>query len=98
MQEGTCPEKPVMKRNFIPLLAVAFVVAIASTGIFYGLFVGKLKSAPAQTVVVAAKPLKPGVVISKSDLTTMGWASPQVPKGMYDTSDRVVGQTVTVGI
>ena len=43
-----------MKKNLVPLLGIAFVVAIISTGIFYGLFVGKLKSAtiaPGSTVL-----------------------------------------------
>jgi hypothetical protein len=34
-----------MKKNLVPLLGIAFVVAIVSTGIFYGLFVGRLKTA-----------------------------------------------------
>ena len=87
-----------MKRNLVPLLAVAFVVAIASTGIFYGLFVGKLKSTPAQTVVTAAKPLKPGAVIQKADLSSMTWAGPEVPKGMYGNPDQIAGQTVVQSI
>ena len=32
------------KNNMLKLLGIAFVVAIASTGIFYGLFVNKLSS------------------------------------------------------
>jgi len=90
----TARAKLLMKRNLVPLLAVAFVVAIASTGIFYGLFVGKLKSSPAQTVVVAAKPLPPGTTVAKTDLALIQWASSQIPKGMYASVDRLVGQTV----
>ena len=40
------------KNNMLKLLGIAFVVAILSTGIFYGLFVNKLSRARA-----AAKPL-----------------------------------------
>ena len=32
------------KNNLLKLLGIAFVVAIVSTGIFYGLFVNKLSS------------------------------------------------------
>ncbi len=51
----------MMKRNIVPLLGIAFVVAIISTGIFYGLFAGKLRSSvgelPVQSIVVAARTL-----------------------------------------
>src|SRR5271167_4972710 len=61
-----------MKRNMVPLLGIAFVVAIISTGIFYGLFAGKLRSSvgelPVQSVVVAARNLTPGTVLQASDL------------------------------
>ena len=50
-------------------LGIAFVVAIIATGIFYGLFVGKLSSTPGngKTIVVAAKELKAGAVLEASD-------------------------------
>ncbi len=60
-----------MKRNMVPLLGIAFVVAIISTGVFYGLFAGKLRSsseAPGHAIVVAARDLDRGTVIQKSDL------------------------------
>jgi Flp pilus assembly protein CpaB len=61
-----------MKRNMVPLLGIAFVVAILSTGLFYGLFAGKLHSAgtqgPSQTLVVAARNLDRGTVLQASDL------------------------------
>ena len=61
-----------MKRNIVPLLGIAFVVAIISTGIFYGLFAGKLRSSvgdvPTQSVVVAARALSPGTVLHAEDL------------------------------
>ena len=61
-----------MKRNIVPLLGIAFVVAIISTGIFYGLFAGKLRSSvgelPTQSIVVAGRALKPGTVLRAEDL------------------------------
>src|SRR5579864_4971842 len=61
-----------MKRNIVPLLSIAFVVAIVSTGIFYGLFAGKLRSSvgelPGQSIVVAARNLDPGTVVQATDL------------------------------
>src|ERR1700682_1528731 len=60
-----------MKRNMVPLLAIAFVVAIISTGVFYGLFAGKLRSSselPGHAIVVAARDLDRGTVIQPTDL------------------------------
>ncbi len=61
-----------MKRNIVPLLGIAVVVAILSTGVFYGLFAGKLRSASAETsgqaIVVAARDLDRGTVLQASDL------------------------------
>lgn len=55
----------------VPLLGIAFVVAIISTGVFYGLFAGKLRSSselPGHAIVVAARDLDRGTVIQRSDL------------------------------
>jgi Flp pilus assembly protein CpaB len=60
-----------MKRNMVPLLGIAFVVAIISTGVFYGLFAGKLRSSsdlPGHAVVVAVRDLDRGTVIQPSDV------------------------------
>src|SRR5579862_2430264 len=60
-----------MKRNIVPLLGIAFVVAIISTGVFYGLFAGKLRSSsevPGHALVVAARDLERGTVIQPGDL------------------------------
>jgi len=60
-----------MKRNMVPLLGIAFVVAIISTGVFYGLFAGKLRSSsdlPSHGIVVAARDLDRGTVLEPGDL------------------------------
>ncbi len=60
-----------MKRNMVPLLGIAFVVAIISTGVFYGLFAGKLRSSsdlPGHAIVVAARDLDRGTVVQPGDL------------------------------
>jgi flagella basal body P-ring formation protein FlgA len=60
-----------MKKNMVPLLGIAFIVAIISTGVFYGLFAGKLRSSselPSHGIVVAARDLDRGTVIQASDL------------------------------
>jgi Flp pilus assembly protein CpaB len=64
-----------MKRNMVPLLGIAFVVAIISTGVFYGLFAGKLRSSssdvPGQPVVVAVRDLQRGAVLTAADLRVL---------------------------
>jgi pilus assembly protein CpaB len=85
-----------MKRNLVPLIGIAFVVAVATTGIFYGLIVGKLDatSSPQQSLVIAARNLTPGTPITANDVKLMPWASKTVPKGAFQSVDQAVGQTV----
>lgn len=89
------------KNNLLKLLGIAFVVAIVSTGIFYGLFVNKLKSNidSGKMLVVAAKALKPGMVLQPVDVKLIPWPAGQLPKDAYASVDQVVGNTVfdTIG-
>lgn len=61
-----------MKRNIVPLLGIAFVVAIISTGVFYGLFAGKLRSTttelPGRSIVVASRNLERGTAVKSGDV------------------------------
>jgi len=84
------------KNNLLKLLGIAFVVAIVTTGIFYGLFVNKLSSSTGsgKTVVVAARPLKSGAVVVVADLKTIQWPGEHTPKGTFATPDQVIGKTV----
>jgi pilus assembly protein CpaB len=84
------------KNNLVKLLGVALVVAIIATGIFYGLFVNRLSSSTGtgRTLVVAAKPLKPGTIVAVADVKTIPWPTDQLPKGAYETPDQVAGNTV----
>lgn len=84
-----------MKRNMVPLLGIAFVVAIISTGIFYGLFAGKLRSSsdiPGHSVVVAARDLERGTVIQASDLRIS--EAPGILAGSFSKLDEAVGATL----
>jgi Flp pilus assembly protein CpaB len=85
-----------MKRNLVPLLGIAFVVAVATTGIFYGLFVGKLDATatPQTSVVVAARDLAPGTPVTSADVKLAPWASKTLPKGGFVNIDDVVGQKI----
>jgi len=84
------------KNNLYKLLGIAFVVAIISTGIFYGLFVNRLSSnsGNGRMMVVAAKALKPGTVLQASDVRLLPWPGDQLPKGGFGRADQVIGNTV----
>jgi Flp pilus assembly protein CpaB len=84
-----------MKRNFVPFLVIAFVVAIISTGIFYGLVVARLRSGPSSTgksVVVAARNLDRGTVLQAADVKLAAWG--EVPPGALTTVSQVAGFTL----
>lgn len=87
------------KKNLVPLFGVAFIVAILSTGVFYGLFVGKLNSASTPTagigkVWVAAKALDRGSVMKPEDLQEINWPQPPLPAGAVTKLDDLAGKTL----
>ena len=84
-----------MKRNIVPLLGIAFVVAIISTGVFYGLFAGKLRSSSdlgGRGIVVAARDLDRGTVLQASDLRVDGLQG--ALEGAFSEPRQVVGATL----
>lgn len=84
------------KTNLLKLLGIALVVAIVSTGIFYGLFVNRLSSnaGSGKTLVVAARSLKAGTQLTPSDVKTVPWPAPDLPKGAFGNVSEVTGNTV----
>ncbi len=95
------------KKNLITLLGVAFVVAIIATGLFYGLVVNRLNDAAMasrDTVVVAARSLAPGRVLSAQDLVVQrssevdslvnGFASPERLTGLVVLSPIGEGEPI----
>src|SRR3954454_2841696 len=86
-----------LKKNLVPLLGIAFVVAIISTGIFYGLFVGKLKSAstsPGPSIVVASHKLERGAALQAADVKLAAWGMPTAPTGALTALKEVDGLTL----
>lgn len=87
-----------MKRNVVPLLAIAFVVAAISTGVFYGLFAGKLRGAsvdlPQRMVVVAAHDLERGKVLAAEDLKVSEVRLKMPFKGSFDSPQKLAGAVV----
>jgi pilus assembly protein CpaB len=88
------------KKNLMTLLGIALVVAIIATGLFYGLFVSKLQSeaGSGKTLVVAAKPLEAGRVLTAADLKAIPWPAAELPGGAFERVNQVAGKTVADGI
>jgi Flp pilus assembly protein CpaB len=84
------------KNNLLTLLGIALVVAIVSTGLFYGLFVNKLSSSTGsgKTLVVAAKALKAGSILGEKDLKSIPWPAEQLPKGGFEKIEQLKGNTL----
>src|SRR5688572_30097792 len=88
-----------MKRNLFPLLGIALVVAIAATGIFYGLFVGRISAASTAAaanpagVVVVARAVDRGLVLRATDVRLQP-AGAARPAGAFGSVEEVVGRTI----
>jgi Flp pilus assembly protein CpaB len=89
-----------MKRNIVPLLGIAVVVAILSTGVFYGLFAGRLHSASAdvagQPIVVAAHDMERGKVLQTGDLKISQFKGSLA--GSFSSPEQVAGATLIVSV
>ena len=87
---------PELKRRIVPLLGIAFVVAIIATGVFYGLFVGELKSATTrisnQNVLVATRDLPRGKQLEESDVKVSRWAGAEPLKGAFTNPSQIIGK------
>ena len=83
------------KNNLVTLLAIAFMVALVATGMFYGLFVTKLKSnGSGKTLVVAAKTLEAGTVLASGDVKVIAWPAEELPQGAFEHPEQVTGKTL----
>jgi len=89
-----------MKRNIVPLLGIAFVVAIISTGVFYGLFAGRLRSSesdvPSHAVLVAARDLEQGAILKSSDVRAV--KVPGTLAGTFSKPSQVLGSTLLAAV
>lgn len=88
-----------MKRGLAPLLGIAFVVALAASGIFYGVFANQLKKVAErpvpQQLAVAARSLERGTVLREGDLRLSAWPG-TAPPGTYREVRKAVGKTIYV--
>ena len=80
------------------LLGIAFVVAVATTGIFYGLFVNKLGAVGQTPIVVAVKNLNPGTTLTPDSLRVTNWTGSSTPIGAFTSVDQVAGRTTSLPI
>lgn len=84
-----------MKRSVVPLLAIAFIVAAISTGVFYGLFAGKLRAAsadlPQRSLVVAAHHIDRGALLTSGDLRVSEMRVKTPIKGSFDSPKELAG-------
>ena len=89
-----------MKRNIVPLLGIAVVVAILSTGVFYGLFAGKLHSAsadvPGQSIVIASHDLDRGKVLEAGDLKVTQVKGSLT--GSFSSPEQLVGASMIAAV
>lgn len=87
-----------MRKKLLPLLTIAFVVAMLSTAVFYSLLAGRLNGAQPEEgkghLVIAAQDLKPGTVLSEADLGTVPWKGGPIPRGTIGSVQEAAGKTV----
>jgi pilus assembly protein CpaB len=88
-----------MKKNLVPVLGIAVVVAILSTVIFYGLVAGKLggPAGSGASVVIAGRAVAKGATLTEEDLKVIQWAGPP-PEGAHATVQELVGFTTMEAI
>jgi Flp pilus assembly protein CpaB len=90
-----------MKKNLVPLLGIAFVVAIIATGLFYVLFAARLGSAATSaghtSIVVASHRLDKGADLKATDVKLSPWG-PDTPEGAMTTLDQVNGLTLVASL
>jgi Flp pilus assembly protein CpaB len=88
------------KRNLVPLVCIAFVAASVATAIFYGLLGSRLRSAdtPRQSIVVAARGLERGAIVTAADVKLSTWGGQYPLKGGYSAIDQVTGKSVSSAV
>jgi Flp pilus assembly protein CpaB len=91
-----------MKKNFAPILVVAFAMAVACTAVFYGLVAGKLaggaEANATPSIVVAVKEIARGATVGPLDVKTAAWVDPQMPEGPFVAISQVDGLTALTAI
>ena len=91
-----------VKKNMVALLAIAFVIAVAATGVFYGLFADRFRDnstqVPRQTILVTARALERGAVLRRDDVRTVEVQGPAVLRGAATSADQVAGKALVTSL
>jgi pilus assembly protein CpaB len=86
-----------MKKNLVTLLGIALAVAILSTGLFYGLFVSRLRKSSSEVtgpaVLIAVKDLERGAAVTAEDVRVAPWGG-EAPLGALTSLEQVNGLSV----
>jgi len=84
----------------VPLFGISVVVATISTGVIYGLFAGKLRSAsaeiPGQPIIIAARDLERGAVLRPADVQVSQFKGTLA--GSFANAEQVAGATLLVAV
>lgn len=90
------------KRNLVPLVCIAFVAASVATAIFYGLLGSRLREAsadrPRQWIVVAARSLERGAIVTAADVKLSTWGGQYPLQGGYSAIEQVAGKAVYTAV
>lgn len=88
-----------MKRNLMPLLAVAFIAAVAATGIFYGLMLPRFRAGGGRAdagrkVAAAIRNLDRGSVLKAEDIALVEVPDAETPKSAVRDPEQLIGLTL----
>lgn len=95
------PAGSAVRKNIVPLLGIALVVAILCTGLFYSVFASRLSvanaaSAAVQTVVVATHDLPRGAVVGTADIRLAQVKTDDPPRGLLAKPEQASGRMLLV--
>jgi pilus assembly protein CpaB len=95
------PQGPAVRKNIVPLLGIAFVVAILCTGLFYSVFASRFSVANAasmaeHTMIVASHDLLRGAVLTTDDVHVAQVKTSAPPKGLLARPEQLAGRTLIV--
>jgi pilus assembly protein CpaB len=90
-----------MKKNYAPILVVAFAMAAICTAVFYGLIAGRLGSGAqanaAPQVLVASSNIARGSTVSALNVKAADWSG-AVPEGALQSASQADGLTALADI
>jgi len=83
-----------MKKSLLPLIGIAFAVALLATVLFYGLFFSRMQTPVSHAgtpILVAARSLERGTELKPADVKIVTWGNAAAIKGSYTSPEQVMG-------